>query len=90
MAIKLFVGGLSFGTSEATLKKACEAVTDVVSVSVVLERETGRSRGFAFIEVADAAAATKLIGALNGKPLDGRTITINEARPNENSLPRRV
>lgn len=77
----LYVGNLPHSTTEAELRTAFEAHGAVEKVSLVTDRETGRSRGFAFVEMTDAAAADKAIAALNGTDLGGRTLTINEAKP---------
>jgi cold-inducible RNA-binding protein len=77
----LYVGNLPHSTTEAELRTAFEAHGAVEKVSLVTDRETGRSRGFAFVEMTDAAAADKAIAALNGTDMGGRTLTINEAKP---------
>jgi cold-inducible RNA-binding protein len=77
----LYVGNLPHSTNEAELRTVFEAHGAVEKVSVVTDRDTGRSRGFAFVEMTDAAAADKAIAALNGTDLGGRTLTINEAKP---------
>jgi cold-inducible RNA-binding protein len=78
---KLFVGNIPHSTTEAELRTLFEAHGKVEQVSVVTDRDTGRSRGFAFVEMADSGEAEKAIAALNGKDLGGRTLNINEARP---------
>ncbi|MFI5108204.1 MAG: RNA recognition motif domain-containing protein [Terriglobales bacterium] len=78
---KIFVGNLSFNMTDAELRTMFEPYGSVESVLVVTDRNTGRSRGFAFVEMADNAAADQAITALNGKDLGGRTLTVNEARP---------
>ncbi len=80
MATKLYVGGLSFDTTDETLRAFFEQVGTVDSASVVADRFSGRSRGFGFVEMSSAAEARKAIEELNGKPLDGRTVTVDEAR----------
>ena len=80
MARKLYVGGLSFDTTDETLRAFFEEAGKVDSASVVTDRFSGRSRGFGFVEMATAAEARKAIGDLTGKSLDGRTITVDEAR----------
>lgn len=80
MSKKLFVGGLSFGTSDSGLKEAFAQYGEVVEAKVINDRETGRSRGFGFVTMADDAAAQKAIAAMNGATLDGRTLNVNEAR----------
>jgi RNA recognition motif-containing protein len=78
---KLFVGNLPHSTTEAELRTLFEPHGKVDQVSLVTDRDTGRSRGFAFVEMSDAAEAEKAIAALNGKDLGGRALNINEARP---------
>jgi RNA recognition motif-containing protein len=77
----IFVGNLDFGVTEASLRAAFEAYGAVDRVSVVTDRDTGRSRGFAFVEMADSAEADRAINALNGTNLGGRAINVNEAKP---------
>ncbi|MFY9462273.1 MAG: RNA-binding protein [Candidatus Sungiibacteriota bacterium] len=83
MAKKLYVGGLSYDTTEGTLKEAFAAVGTVESATVIMDKMSGRSKGFGFVEMSTEAEAQKAIDTLNGKELDGRTITVNEARPQE-------
>jgi len=80
---KIYVGNLSFNTTDAALREAFEAHGEVVSASVVMDRETGRSRGFGFVEMANDAEADAAINAMNGRAIDGRNLTVNEARPRE-------
>jgi len=80
LATKLYVGGLSFDTTDESLRAFFEQVGTVDSASVVADRFSGRSRGFGFVEMSTAAEARKAIEELNGKPLDGRTVTVDEAR----------
>jgi cold-inducible RNA-binding protein len=77
----LYVGNLSHSTTEAELRAAFEAHGAVDKVSIVTDRDTGRARGFAFVEMTNAGEADKAIAALNGTELGGRALTINEARP---------
>ena len=77
----LFRSNLPHSTTEAELRNLFEAHGAVEKVSLVTDRETGRSRGFGFVEMTDASAADKAIAALNGSDLGGRTLTINEAKP---------
>ena len=81
MAQKLFIGGLSFSTSTERLRETFATAGQVDSAAIVTDRDTGRSRGFAFVEMTDSAEAEKAIAALNGKELGGRALNINEARP---------
>ena len=77
----IFVGNLDFGATEETIRSLFEPYGAVERVSVVTDRETGRSRGFAFVEMTDSAEADRAITALNGTNLGGRALNINEARP---------
>jgi cold-inducible RNA-binding protein len=77
----LYVGNLAHSTTEAELRAAFQAHGDVEKVNIVTDRETGRARGFAFVEMTNASEADKAIAALNGTELGGRTLTINEAKP---------
>lgn len=79
MAKKLFVGGLSWNTSDAELRDAFSTFGETTEAKVITDRETGRSRGFGFVGFADDAAAAKAEQAMNGKMLDGRTIRVNVA-----------
>ena len=79
MGNRLFVGNLSFNTTEESLKAAFQDFGEVVEARLMTERETGRSRGFAFVEMATAEAATKAIEEMNGVLLDGRPLRVNEA-----------
>ena len=80
MAVKLFVGGLSFSTSNERLREVFAAVGAVESASVVTDRDTGRSRGFGFVEMATPEEAEQAISRLNGSTLDGRTIQVEKAK----------
>src|SRR5438067_13819152 len=77
----LYVGNLSHNTSEAELRSLFEAHGAVEKVNIVTDRETGRARGFAFVEMSDAGEAEKAVAALNGSELGGRVLKINEAKP---------
>ena len=77
----IFVGNLDFGTTEASIRALFESYGNVDKVNLITDRDTGRSRGFAFVEMADAAEADRAITALNGTNLDGRALNVNEARP---------
>lgn len=81
--MKLYVGNLSFQTTESTLRATFEAFGTVTSASLVMDRDTGRPRGFGFVEMSDDSQAQAAISGLNGKNLDGRDLTVNEARPRE-------
>lgn len=88
MAKKLYVGNLAWSTTSDSLKAAFATAGAVVSASVLTDKMTGRSRGFGFVEMEDADAQ-KAIDMFNGKDLDGRTLTVNEARPMTERAPRR-
>ena len=81
MATKLYVGGLPYNTTDDALRDAFSQAGSVVSVSIITDRITGKSRGFGFVEMADEAAAQAAIEMYNGKEFEGRTLTVNEARP---------
>jgi RNA recognition motif-containing protein len=83
VAKKLYVGNLSYDTSDSDLQKLFESYGTVESVQVIKDRDTGRSKGFAFVEMANGQEAQAAIDALNGKDVDGRALTVNEARPRE-------
>lgn len=80
---KLFVGNLSWDTTEDSLQEAFEQAGEVVSVAIITDRDSGRSKGFGFVEMATAEAAAKAIEMWNGKELDGRALTVNIAKPRE-------
>jgi RNA recognition motif-containing protein len=80
---KLYVGNLPFQTTENDLETLFAASGDVASVTIMRERETGRARGFAFVEMASDEAATRAVSTLNNASFGGRTLTVNEARPQE-------
>jgi len=79
----IYVGNLSFQTSEQDLEATFSAYGQVERAQLVKDRETGKSRGFGFVEMADDSSADRAIEALNGSQLDGRNLTVNEARPRE-------
>ena len=79
MAKKLFVGGLAWATTSEGLRKAFEEFGEVIDAKVITERETGRSRGFGFVTLAEDAAASTAISEMDGKELEGRAIRVNEA-----------
>ena len=88
MAKKLFVGGLSYETTEATLKETFSQAGTVESATVIIDKMSGRSKGFGFVEMSSEEEARKAIEMFNGKELDGKNVTVNEAKPLE-SRPRR-
>jgi cold-inducible RNA-binding protein len=81
--LNIYVGNLSFDTSETELQAAFAAHGNVTSARIATDRDTGRARGFGFVEMSDANEAKAAIAALNGRELQGRTLTVNEARPRE-------
>ncbi len=80
MSNKLYVGGLSWDTTDATLRQTFEAHGSVHEAIVVMDRYTGKSRGFGFVTFAEAKSAREAISAMNGTELDGRSITVSEAQ----------
>jgi len=83
MGKKIYVGNLSYGISDSDLQQMFEAHGTVQSAQVIMDRDTGRSKGFGFVEMGSDQEAQAAIAALNGKEMDGRTLTVNEARPKE-------
>ncbi len=81
MSMKLYVGGLSFDTTDDGLRTFFEQAGTVESASVITDRYSGRSRGFGFVEMSTNSEGRKAIEELNGKMLDGRTLTLHEAKP---------
>lgn len=88
MAMKLYVGGLAWATTDESLQAFFAQIGEVTSARVVMERDTGRSRGFGFVEYASDDAAKEAISKLNGVELDGRMISVSEARPEGERAPR--
>ena len=84
MSMKLYVGNLAFKTSSDELQELFTQVGTVESASVVEDRETGRSRGFGFVEMSSKEEGDAAIAQFNGKEINGRTLTVNEAKPREN------
>lgn len=84
MATKLFVGSLSYNTTDATLEEFFAQIGKVVSAKVIIDRDTNRSKGFGFVEMENDDEAKAAIAQLDGKELDGRRLIVNEARPQEN------
>ena len=85
MSMKLYVGNLSFNTSTQDLETMFGAHGTVESTNIIEDRETGRSRGFGFIEMSSKEEGQNAISTLNGKEIDGRALTVNEAKPRENN-----
>jgi len=81
MGKKLYVGNLTYGITDSTLQQLFEAHGAVQSAQVIIDRDTGRSKGFGFVEMGSDAEAQAAIAALNGKEVEGRSLTVNEARP---------
>ena len=79
--MNIYVGNLSYDTDDGSLQAAFQSFGAVDSAKVIMDRDTGHSKGFGFVEMADAAEAQAAINGLNGTDLDGRTVTVNEARP---------
>jgi RNA recognition motif-containing protein len=81
MSKRLFVGSLAWGTTDQTLKSHFEQAGQVESANVIMDKMSGRSKGFGFVEMASDAEASDAIAKLNGSELDGRKIVVSEARP---------
>ncbi|MDP3900938.1 MAG: RNA-binding protein [bacterium] len=88
MAKKLYIGGVSYNTTEDNLRDAFSQAGTVESAVIITDRMSGRSKGFGFVEMANDDEALKAIEMWNGKELDGRSLTVNEARPMEARAPR--
>ena len=89
MATKLYVGGLPYSTTQDELQEAFAKAGAVVSTSIIMDKMTGRSRGFGFVEMGSDDDAQKAIEMWNGQDFDGRKLTVNEAKPLEARPPRR-
>ncbi len=83
MSMKLYVGNLSYQTSDSDLQQLFSQAGQVESTILITDRDTGRSRGFGFVEMASREEGERAIRELNGKEVDGRALTVNEARPRE-------
>src|SRR5262245_59200082 len=83
MGKKLYVGNLPYGISDSDLQQLFEPHGTVQSAQVIIDRDTGRSKGFGFVEMGSDAEAQAAISAMNGNQIDGRALTVNEARPKE-------
>jgi len=88
MAKKLYVGGLSYDTTEATLKDTFAQAGTVETAVIIMDKMTNRSKGFGFVEMSSDEEAAKAIELFDGKELDGRTVKVNEAKPMEPRAPR--
>lgn len=86
--VNIYVGNLSYSATDQDLRQAFEAHGEVASARVIMDRETGRARGFGFVEMPNAEEARKAIAALNNQPIAGRPVRVNEARPKDDG-PRR-
>ncbi|HSX31963.1 MAG TPA: RNA-binding protein [Candidatus Saccharimonadales bacterium] len=84
MATKLFVGSLSYGVNDDQLTDAFAAFGTVVSAKVIIDRDTGRSKGFGFVEMSSDEEAQAAVKGMDGKEIGGRTVAVSEARPQEN------
>jgi cold-inducible RNA-binding protein len=80
-SMRLYVGNLSFDTNETELRELFTPFGEPESVKIITDRDTGRSKGFGFVELTNNSQATAAMGALNGKEVNGRALTVNEARP---------
>ncbi len=89
MSMKLYVGGFSYSTTEDQLKEMFEEHGQVISAVVINDRQTGRSRGFGFVEMSDLKEGQAAIKALDGQEKNGRTLVVNAARERENNSPNR-
>jgi len=87
MAMKLYVGGLAYSVSDKELEELFATQGKVVSAVVIKDRDSGQSKGFGFVEMDDNEAGQKAIKELNGKDVSGRSIVVNEARPQEDRRP---
>lgn len=83
MAKKLYVGNLSYSTTQEQIHELFSQVGEVVDVAIIIDRDSGRSKGFGFVEMATDEDAQEAIRRYNGTTLDSRTLTVNEARPRE-------
>ncbi|HCW32354.1 MAG: RNA-binding protein (RRM domain) [Candidatus Peregrinibacteria bacterium GW2011_GWE2_39_6] len=89
MSTRLYVGGIPYRTTEEALRAAFSQAGTVVSVKIITDKFSGRSRGFGFVEMETEAEGQKAIEMWHGKEFEGRTLTVNEARPLEERPPRR-
>lgn len=86
--MKIYVGNLSYSVNDTNLREVFEEFGEVLSARVIIDKITGKARGFGFVEMADDADANRAIEALNGKQFSGRALVVNEARPREEGAPR--
>jgi len=87
--MQIYVGNLAYSVNDETLRTAFSAFGTVSSASVIMDRATGRSKGFGFVDMPDEAEAQAAIEALNNKPLNGRAVRVNQSQPRPDSGPRR-
>src|SRR5260221_1563380 len=83
MSTKLYVGNMSYDTTEAQIRELFAQVSEITSISLITDRETGRPKGFGFVEMATEEGSREAIKRFNGYSLDNRTLTVSEARPRE-------
>ena len=83
--MKIYIGNMSFDTTEPQLRTAFESYGEVSSVNIIMDRDSGKPKGFGFVEMTTDSEATAAITGLNGKEMDGRTLNVNEAKPKEKS-----
>jgi RNA recognition motif-containing protein len=79
--MKIYIGNMSYNTTEETVRQAFEAFGEIASVNLISDRDSGRPKGFGFVEMANDEHAKAAIAGLNGTEIDGRTVNVNEARP---------
>lgn len=79
--MKIYIGNMSYDTTEENLRQAFEGYGEVTSVNIIMDRDSGRPKGFGFVEMATQEAAQAAISGLNGQDMNGRTVNVNEARP---------
>jgi RNA recognition motif-containing protein len=83
LCVNIFVGNLTYSATDADLRQLFEQYGAVDKINIITDRDTGRSKGFGFVEMPESQAATAAMQGLNGKELDGRALTVNEAKPRE-------
>ena len=86
--MKIYIGNMSYATTEDELRQAFESYGEVLSVNIIMDRDSGRPKGFGFVEMASNDEAAAAIEGLNGKEFGGRTLNVNEARPRPDRGPR--
>jgi RNA recognition motif-containing protein len=87
--VNIFTGNLSYDLTESAMRELFEEFGEVTSAKIITDRDTGRSKGFGFVEMSDKTAAVEAIEQLNGKDMGGRALVVNEARPREERPKRR-